>query len=55
MDDLVLSLLVLCAIAMVGGAAFAWRRGERKRAGLMLLLALILAMNVWIWTLPGPA
>lgn len=48
----VLSILVLAAIAMVLGAAMMWRKGDRKRAVLMLLLAVIAAANVAIWTLP---
>ncbi len=47
-----LSLLVLTAIALVAGAVFLWRRGARKQAGLMLVLAAVLAVNVGIWTLP---
>ena len=50
---LVLSLLVLGAIAMVVGAFVLWRRGgSLKQVGLMLLLAAIMAVNVAIWTLP---
>jgi len=50
--DLVLSILVLAAIALVLGAVFLWRRGERKRPMLMLVLAAVMAVNVAIWTLP---
>ena len=51
---LVLSILVLACIALVFGAVALLRRGgSRKQAGLMLLLALIMAVNVAIWTLPG--
>ena len=49
----VLSLMVLTAFALVGGAVFAWRRGQRKQAGLMVVLAAVMALNVAIWTLPG--
>lgn len=50
-----LSLMVLTIVALVLGAAYLWRRGgARKQALLMLLLALVLAINVAIWTLPGP-
>lgn len=49
----VLSLLVLGAIVMVIGAFALWRRGgSRKQVALMLLLAVIMAVNVAIWTLP---
>lgn len=55
---LVLSILVLTCIALIVGAAALLRRGgqdrrNRKQAGLMLLLAVIMAVNVAIWTLPG--
>jgi K+-transporting ATPase A subunit len=50
--DLVLSVLVLAAIALTFGAVVAWRRQARAKAALMLVLALICAVNVAIWTLP---
>ena len=48
----ILSLMMLTVLALCGGAAFAWRRGQRKQAGLMLVLAAVMAVNVGIWTLP---
>ena len=49
----VLSILVLAAIALVGGALWLWRKpGMRRQAVLMLVLAGIAAINVAIWTLP---
>ncbi|AKM10844.1 hypothetical protein [Croceicoccus naphthovorans] len=54
MSDIVLSILVLAAIVMVFGAVLAWRHGDRKRAGLMLLLTIVMAVNVGIWTIPAP-
>lgn len=53
MLSIVLSLLVLAALALVAGAVALWRRGVRKQALLMLVLAAIAAINVAIWTLPG--
>lgn len=51
--ELALSLMVLVAIALLIGAIVLWRKGgPRKQVGLMLLLALIMAINVAIWTLP---
>jgi drug/metabolite transporter superfamily protein YnfA len=51
--ELALSLMVLAAIVLVIGAFVLWRkRGARKQIALMLLLALIMAVNVAIWTLP---
>ncbi len=51
--DLVLSLVMLTALALVAGAVVLWRRGVRKQAGLMALLAVVMLVNVAIWTLPG--
>lgn len=34
------------------GAVLAWRRGLRKQAGLMLMLAAVAAANVAIWAVP---
>lgn len=49
----VLSILVLAIIALLGGAAWLWRKpGMRKQALLMILLSVIAAVNVAIWTLP---
>ena len=49
----VLSMLVLAAIAMIGGAILLWRRqGASKQVWLMLLLAVVMIANVLIWTIP---
>jgi hypothetical protein len=48
-----LSIAVLAAFALVGGGLWLiFKRGERKQGLLMLLAALVLAVNVAIWTLP---
>ena len=48
-----LSLLMLGALVLLAGALYLWRaRGERQRPLLMLLLALVMLVNVGIWTLP---
>lgn len=52
MLDTALSLLMLASIALLVGAAFLWRRGERQRPVLMLVLAVIMLGNLVIWTLP---
>ena len=52
MTDLVLALMMLTAFALAGGAIFLLRRGERKRAGLMALLAFVICANVVIWLAP---
>ena len=50
---MVLSVLMLTAIALVLGAIAVFRRGgSRKQAWLMLALAAVAAVNVAIWTLP---
>jgi len=51
--DTILSIVALAALALVAGAIFLWRRGARKQAGLMLVLAVVMVVNVLIWTLPG--
>ena len=49
-----LSLMVLTAVALLGGAVYLWRaRGLRKQAVLMVILAAVMAANVAIWTLPN--
>lgn len=48
----VLSLLMLAMLVLVAGATYLWRKGERKRPVLMVLLALVALVNVAIWTLP---
>ena len=53
MMSVVLSLLVLSALALTGGAIALFRRGGAvKQALLMLVLAAIMAANVAIWTMP---
>lgn len=50
--DTVLSIVALAAFALVAGAVYLWTRGVRKQAGLMLVLAVVMMVNVLIWTLP---
>jgi hypothetical protein len=52
MYDTMMSLVVLAAIALVLGAIALWRRGERLRAGLMVVAALVIAGNIAIWSVP---
>ncbi|TAD83462.1 MAG: hypothetical protein EAY70_02130 [Sphingomonadales bacterium] len=53
MTDVVLSIVMLAALALVAGAFFLWRRtGEVRNPALMLLLAVIAVANVLIWTIP---
>lgn len=54
-SDLVLSIVMLAALALLGGAFVLWRRtGEIRNPALMVLLALIAIGNVLIWTVPTP-
>jgi hypothetical protein len=51
--DTALSIVVLGVVALVLGAIALWRRGVRRQALLMLLLAAIAAGNVAIWVVPN--
>jgi peptidoglycan/LPS O-acetylase OafA/YrhL len=51
--DTTLSIMMLGAIVLVLGAVVLWRRGVRRQALLMLLLAAILAGNVALWVVPN--
>lgn len=56
MNDFVPSITVLAIIALLGGAVYLWRKhGYRKQALLMVVLALVMGVNVVIWTSPTPA
>jgi hypothetical protein len=52
LTDTALSLAMLTALALVAGAVFLWRRGERQRPALMAILAAVMITNVVIWSLP---
>lgn len=53
MQDFVLSLVMLTAVALMAGAFVYWRRtGAVKQPLLMVLLAVIAVINVLIWTIP---
>ncbi len=54
MTDIVLSIVMLSALALVAGAYFLWKRtGQVKQPVLMVLLAVIAVLNVLIWTVPN--
>lgn len=56
MSNAVLSLTMLVALVLLGGAYLSWRvTGDRRRAVLMVILAVIALANVALWTLPGPS
>ncbi len=51
--NIVLSIVMLAAIALTVGAFVMWRRGAPpKQPMLMLLLAIIAIANIAIWTVP---
>ncbi|MBA4043004.1 MAG: hypothetical protein C0471_01065 [Erythrobacter sp.] len=53
MTGIVLSIVMLAALALLAGAFVLWRRtGEAKNPALMVLLAVIAVVNVLIWTVP---
>lgn len=52
MLDTVISILVLAAIALFGGAYFLFKREQVKQATLMVILGLIAVMNAAIWLIP---
>lgn len=51
--NIVLSIVMLAAGALIAGAFVYWRRtGQTKQPLLMLLLAAVAIANVAIWTVP---
>ena len=52
MSDTIMSILMLTGVVMTGGAAYVFRRGDRRRALLMLIAALVMFANVAIWLVP---
>lgn len=55
MADLLLSLAMLGAVILLGGAYLVLRRGDKKHALLMVIAALVVFANVAIWMVPLPA
>jgi hypothetical protein len=54
MFDVVISVVVLAVVALLWGARVNWRAGDRQRAMLMIVAALVLAGNAAIWLMPTP-
>ena len=52
MSDLVLSLVMLAAAVLAGGAYSLYRKGNMQKALLMAVLAFVMIANVVIWVLP---
>ncbi|WP_374525806.1 hypothetical protein [Sphingopyxis sp.] len=53
MGDTLLSIVMLGAIALLVGAVMVFRHGDRRRALLMLVAALVMFANVAIWLIPA--
>ncbi len=55
MNDLVLSIIVLAAFALLGGSFYLWRKqGASRQALLMAVLSFVMLANVLIWVAPAP-
>ncbi|MEW4448513.1 hypothetical protein [Qipengyuania sp. JC766] len=52
--DLVLSIVMLAVVTLLVAAIFVWRRGKRKQAVLMVILAIVGLGNIALWTIPTP-
>ena len=52
MSDTIMSVLMLTGVLLTGGAAYAFRKGDRRRALLMLIAALVMFANVAVWLVP---
>ncbi|HET6525706.1 hypothetical protein [Sphingopyxis sp.] len=52
MSDTIMSILMLTGALLTGGAIFVFRKGDRRRALLMLVAALVMFANVAIWLVP---
>ena len=53
MSDTILSVLMLTGVILTGGAVYVFRKGDRRRALLMLVAALVMFANVAIWLIPA--
>lgn len=52
MSDTIISILMLTGVLLTGGAVYVFRKGDRRRALLMLVAALVMFANVTIWLVP---
>ncbi len=52
MFDVILSLVMLCAFALLAGGAYLLSKGVRKQGALMIVLALVMMANAAIWVIP---
>ena len=52
MSDTIMSILMLTGVVLTGGAIYVFRMGDRRRALLMLVAALVMFANVAVWLIP---
>ena len=52
MTDTIISVLMLTGVVLTAGAVYIFRKGDRRRALLMLVTALVMFANVAIWLIP---
>jgi len=52
MSDTIMSVLMLTGVVLTGGAIYIFRKGDRRRALLMLVAALVMFANVAVWLVP---
>ena len=52
MSDTLISMLMLTGVVLTGGAAYVFRKGDKRRALLMLVAALVMFVNVAVWLVP---
>ena len=52
MSDTIMSILMLTGVILTGGAVYVVRMGDRRRALLMFVAALVMFANVAIWLVP---
>lgn len=54
MSDTILALLMLAGLVLMAGSFLIFRRGDAKRALLMLVAAMVMFANVAVWLAPMP-
>lgn len=52
MLDLILSIVILAALALMAGGVYLLRQGLRKQGLLMIVLSLVMLANAAIWLIP---
>ena len=52
MSDTIMSILMLTGVLLTGGGVLVFRKGDRRRALLMFVAALVMFANVAIWLVP---